>query len=237
MRITFCPVETRLVFVFISVYLIISLLCFSRPSGLIAAASEGVITNGPSAGITRPSWFNIKFHYLVSATLLRHFYKSYVTGMNLKGDEKVLDFGSGSGAEAVHIADVLSKGKGRLTCLDISPAWLETARNRLSNYNNVDFLLGDITVLDIEESFFDVTVIHFVLHDIDRDARPEIIKAIAKSLKKGGTIFIREPLDAKHGIPADEIRGLMKDGGLEEKEAKFTKSVFVGEMFEAVYVK
>jgi ubiquinone/menaquinone biosynthesis C-methylase UbiE len=222
----------------------------AAPLVMILALSAAVFAGAAGAGperenarqaergdITNPSGFNVWFHTFTSRTISRSFYQSYVEGLNLKGNERVLDFGSGSGAEAVHIAEILSRKGGRLTCLDISPAWLESARKRLAGWNNVDFILGDITQLEIPEGSFDIIVVHFVLHDIDGNSRAGVVRALARVLRSGGTLFIREPEKEGHGMPADEIRLLMAAAELREESVKRTKSFFIGTMTEGVFEK
>jgi len=55
-------------------------------------------------------------------------YKNYIRTLNFKGNERVLDFGSGSGAGSKHLAKMLQKSGGHLTCVDISKYWTEKAK-------------------------------------------------------------------------------------------------------------
>ncbi len=183
-----------------------------------------------------PSRFEIISHLWLSKTFLRPFYRSYVRSMNLSGDEMVLDFGSGSASLAVHIAEKLSRG-GRVTCLDISEKWLDSARKRLKSRRNADFLLGDITAMDIPDGSYDIVVIHFVLHDIPGELRSGILQKIARILKNGGKLYIREPVRESHGMPAIEIKRLMSGASLKEVKGEFQKKFYTGPMFSAVYTK
>jgi ubiquinone/menaquinone biosynthesis C-methylase UbiE len=88
--------------------------------------------------------------------LFSSIYTKYIETLNLNGNERVLDFGSGSGAESKHLARILQNGKGHLTCVDISSYWMEVARKRMKNYKKVDFIIGQLPDLGLEDNSFDV---------------------------------------------------------------------------------
>ena len=151
-------------------------------------------------------------------------YKKYVDSLGLKGDEKVLDFGSGSGAAAEYIARHLLKGNGRLTCDDMSRVWMKIIKKRIKKYHNVEFKLGDIAEVDIEAGSHDVVVVHLVLHDVEESIRPRTVNVLSRALKKTGKLYIKEPMWKRHGMPAEEIRELMTQSGLKEIDFKIFKS-------------
>jgi len=163
------------------------------------------------------------FNYRIRKPL----YESHVKHMKLKGNEKVLDFGCGGGASSRPFLKELTKG-GHLTCLDISKFWLSKAKKRFKNFSNVEFKLGDICKIDIPDPSFDVISIFDVLHDIVQDRRQDTVDTLSSKLKPGGKLFIKEPIRTRHGMPVDEIRYLMKRGGLKEVDFKINKSTYVG---------
>ena len=177
------------------------------------------------------------FDTIFSNWLANGHYKKYIYGLGLKGDENVLDFGSGSGAGSRHFAEILSDKGGRLTCLDISKPWMKTAIRRLKKYSNVRFITRDIRNAEIPDQTFDIISIHIMLHDIDKDERPEIVRALAASLRSGGMLFIREPVNPSHGMPADEIRLLMTQNGLRETGFEILKIIFAGKVYAGRFVK
>lgn len=81
--------------------------------------------------------------------LFSFLYKNYIRTLNLKGNERVLDFGSGSGAGSKHLAKILQKSGGHITCIDISKYWTEKAKKRMKYYDNVDFLVGQLSELQL----------------------------------------------------------------------------------------
>jgi ubiquinone/menaquinone biosynthesis C-methylase UbiE len=163
-------------------------------------------------------------------------YKNYVRRLGLSGAETILEFGSGTGGASRHLAKILLRGNGRLICVDTSHALTKIARRRLRKYPNVEFKVGDIRKLDIDDSSCDGVFIHFTLHDVDAAERQRIVEVLASKLKPHGKVYIREPLREGHGMPVNEIRALMSRSGLKEQTSDFGKSLIVGPMYTAVYV-
>ena len=184
-----------------------------------------------------PNSTQIFFTVAIGHTFGSFFWKNYVKSLNLNGNEKILEYGSGSGALSRHIAPILLKGGGSLTCVDISQKWMGIIQKKMNNYSNVEFKLGTIFDLDIPDNSYDAVVIHYVLHDIDSNLREEIVKALSRKLKKGGKVYIREPLADNHGMLAAEIRELMIEAGLNEIDFKINNTRLVGKSTEAVFEK
>ena len=184
-----------------------------------------------------PSSTQLFFTVAVGHTFGSFFWKNYVKSLNLNGNEKILEYGSGSGALSRHIAPIILKGGGSLTCVDISKKWMDTLQKRMKKYPNVDFKLGTIFKLDIPDNYYDVVVIHYVLHDIESNLRGDIIKALSKKLKSGGKVYIREPLADNHGMPSAEIRELMVSAGLNEIGLYINNVRLVGKSTEAIFQK
>ena len=143
-------------------------------------------------------------------------YKDYVEKLGLSGDECMLDFGSGSGNLAQHLAGTITDHRGKLTCVDISRRWMEVARQKLSRFSGIDFQLGEIARLPIPLASQDVVFSHFVLHDIPQEERPEVMRHLSTRLVDGGKLFVREPL---RFISEEEILQLMEQNGLREESS------------------
>jgi ubiquinone/menaquinone biosynthesis C-methylase UbiE len=153
----------------------------------------------------------------------RFYHPDYVKRLGLSGAERILEFGSGGGCMSRPLAKTLSP-EGALSCVEISPYWMEKARRRLKDYPDIEYLLGDITRMPVPENHFDAVIVHFVLHDIDPAARNGVVNALARCLRPEGTLFIREPAKTDHGMPLSAIRQLMQDAGLREIRTGCTKS-------------
>lgn len=174
---------------------------------------------------------------IFSNRLMNSLYKKYIYGLGLEGNENVLDFGSGSGAGSRHFAEILSPKGGQLTCLDTSRPWMKIAMKRLQKYSNVRFITDDIRYADLPDQTFDIISIHIMLHDIDKGERLEIVRTLTNSLRSGGKLFIREPMNQSHGMPADEIRLLMTQNGLRETGFEISKLIFAGQFYAGRFVK
>ena len=191
------------------------------------------------SAFSEPSRLEVFFSVLEGYYLVPSFYSNYVDSLGLRGDERVLDYGSGPGALAVHVAKRLLASGGRLTCLDISKVWMTTIKKRLKKYPNVEFKLGSLKDLDTEldDASYDDVIIHFVLHHVEEPTRTENLRIISRKLKETGKVFVRDMIRVEHGIQPDEIRKSMIAAGLKELDFKMTKARFVGNMYEGVFGK
>ena len=154
-------------------------------------------------------------------------YNPYFKTFELRGGEKILDFGCGGGTGSCCLAKLLNDS-GHLTCVDASNYWIDKAKSRLRRYSNVKCLAGDIRKLDIPENSFDIISIIHVIHDIAPEERQSITDRLAKLLNKNGKIFIREPIKETHGMPVKEILYLLTSSGLKEIQADVGKSEYKG---------
>lgn len=184
-----------------------------------------------------PGSTKVFFTVAVCYSIVSPFYKNYAKSLNLNGNEKILDYGSGSGALSRYIAQILLKGEGHLTCVDISRRWMDVIKKKMNKYPNVDFKFGAIDNINIPDKSYDTVVIHYVLHDIESDLRGDILKVLTQKLKDGGKIYIREPIADNHGMPTSEIKKLMQKAGLKEINLKINKIRFMGQITEAIFQK
>jgi ubiquinone/menaquinone biosynthesis C-methylase UbiE len=172
--------------------------------------------------------------------LVRYFlfsnYGKYVKDIKLKGKERILEVGCGGGNLSRFIVKQLFKGE-KLVCIDISSFWLGIAKKRIKKYRNVKFKLEDITNSKLKNSYFDIVVIHYVLHDIPKNKREYVIKIIRRKLKKKGKIYIREPTRKNHGVPFKEIDNLMASNKLKKIYSKNFYHILLRQVYEAVFIK
>jgi len=168
--------------------------------------------------------------------LFPFFYRRYADTIELRGDESVLDFGAGSGGIAMHLAPRLKDG-GSVTCVDICPPLIRIAEKRLRRYSNARCLLGRIGTHALDPGSFDRIVIHNALHDIAEGERKDTVAELARVLKVGGKLYLREPMKPSHGATPDEIRALMNGVGLGEERAREYKLFPIGPVFDAVFAK
>jgi len=190
-----------------------------------------------TGNIVNPGYFFTKFYYFSSGTIRNAGYREFVEGLNLDADAKIMNFGCGPGAEAKYVADILAKGKGQLTCFDISETWIDVAKVRLNNYKNIEYVCADITTIDLKPETYDAIVIHYVLHDIPAEIRPAVLNALEKILKPNGKIFICEPSGEGHGMKSEEIKRLMSEVELTQISSQAVKKTFGLNSNNEVYKK
>jgi ubiquinone/menaquinone biosynthesis C-methylase UbiE len=90
--------------------------------------------------------------------------------VNPRGDERVLDSGTGTGALAFAIAPLVKEVVG----VDLVPEMLAEARRRAGDFPNVSFVEGDVTSLPPGLGSFDLAASVRTLHHV---ARPELAVA------------------------------------------------------------
>jgi ubiquinone/menaquinone biosynthesis C-methylase UbiE/DNA-binding transcriptional ArsR family regulator len=136
--------------------------------------------------------------------------------------DSVLDLGTGTG----RMLEVLAPRASRAIGLDVSPAMLSIARNRLdeAGLRHVQLRQGDAYALPGDLSRFDLVILHQVLHYLDDPARA--VREAARALKPGGRLVVvdfaphrEEALREHHahrrlGFAVHEIEGFLVDAGI-----------------------
>jgi SAM-dependent methyltransferase len=102
---------------------------------------------------------------------------------------RVIDVGGG---ESTLVDDLLARGYGNLTVLDISRIAIDVTMLRLGALaDRVEWLVADITSADLPSAAYDVwhdrAVFHFLTAAVDRAA---YIDRVNKSVKPGGHVVI-----------------------------------------------
>lgn len=190
------------------------------------------ITHSESSGYEPPEleiWLTLG----LGLTVLSPYYRGFARSLGLRGSERVLDFGSGSGICTRHIAARLQQG-GRLDCVDISRGWMAVLQRRLRRYSNVSYHLGSILDLDLPISNYDIVVSHFVLHDIRLEERSQIFPALAGKLAQGGRMILREPIG--EGLSRQELQQLAADSGL-VTASLVEKKLLIGQVYDVCFIQ
>jgi len=227
----------------------------TKAEGLVAMKAarrengeRGVVDGRGTIGFEEPSQFRVRLALLLENIVEGPSYRKFVDSMELKGSEWVIDYGSGTGMASKLIAQRLLAGNGHLTCVDISRVLIDVVRERLREFPNVDFKVGDIADLDIEDGHYDIVAVRYVLHDIPSAERQGKVNALSKKLRAGGRMAIEEPVASEaeasrtHGMhlgafSSEDIRRLMTSAGLKELRLSTTKSLFLGHACQAEFQK
>ena len=110
---------------------------------------------------------------------------------NIREGDSVLDLGSGAGNDCFVARSVVGES-GHITGLDFTREMIRTAdeNNRKMEYDNVEFILGDIEKMPFEDHSFDVVVSNCVLNLVPD--KLQAFKEIKRVLKHGGHFCISD---------------------------------------------
>jgi SAM-dependent methyltransferase len=115
----------------------------------------------------------------------------------LRGDERVLDSGTGAGTLALALAPLV----GEVVGIDLVPELLEAARRDAPP--NATFVEGDAAALSFEDYSFDLTCSRRTLHHV---SRPELVFAeMARVTNPGGRVFVDDQLAPMDPLAAFEL--------------------------------
>ena len=127
------------------------------------------------------------------------FIRHAVRDMQIKPDDHILIFGSGTGRNAKLMHRYLSD-KGRVLGLDIGDEMLAQAQRRYRNLDNVTFAKQRVDEPLPYDAEFDKVFISFVLHGFIQQDRLQIVANARRALRPGGEFII---LDYAHFDPAE----------------------------------
>ncbi len=133
-------------------------------------------------------------HYdpLISLATFGKYYKIIEKSadlMKINIDDKIADFGSGTGRTACIFRKHFSKN-GQLIGFDIGDDMISQFKKNCSNYKNINVEKMRIDKPMSYDFFFDKVFMSFVLHGFPQEAREQIIENAFNLLGPGGELFI-----------------------------------------------
>ena len=110
--------------------------------------------------------------------------------LDLKGPERILDIGCGTGVLTRQIAKKLSSPDALVVGLDAAPKMFQVARQKASALPHIRFDVGVAEKLDYEDVSFDGAVSTFFFHHIDADLKRRSLSELYRVLKPGAKLII-----------------------------------------------
>jgi arsenite methyltransferase len=171
----------------------------------------------------------------------------------LKPGQTVVDLGSGAGND-VFIARSIVGETGRVIGVDMTPEMIDKARTNAARrgFANVDFRLGDIESLPVEDASADVVVSNCVLNLVPDKRRA--FAEIRRVLKPGGRFCVSD-IVLKGRLPAklqevaelyvgcvagaladDEYLGIIRETGFASIEVKTVKRLDLPDEYILKYI-
>ena len=110
---------------------------------------------------------------------------------SLKEGDVVLDLGSGAGFDAFLASPKVGKA-GRVIGVDMTPEMIDKARvnAKKGTYTNVEFRLGEIEKLPVDDNSIDVAISNCVINLVPD--KEKAFKEIYRVLKKGGKMYLSD---------------------------------------------
>jgi len=113
---------------------------------------------------------------------------------NIKEGNTVIDLGSFWGIDCLLLRQIIIGDKGKVIGIDIEELWNVVARKYCEHigYNNVDFILGDIRKLPLDDNIADVVISNYTLTLIAE--KEKVFSEIFRVLKNGGNCYIGDAI-------------------------------------------
>jgi ubiquinone/menaquinone biosynthesis C-methylase UbiE len=166
---------------------------------------------------------------------------------SLKSGEAVLDLGSGAGFDCFLAARRVGKS-GKVIGVDMTPEMVEKAREnaRPGGADNVEFRLGEIEILPVEDESMDIVISNCVIN-LSPD-KPRVFREAFRVLKPGGRLMVSDIVLARElpetirndgaayagcisgAVLKDKYLGAIKAAGFDRIEVLEERAFPIGDM-------
>ncbi|MFA4945735.1 MAG: methyltransferase domain-containing protein [Lentisphaeria bacterium] len=110
--------------------------------------------------------------------------------LDLRGGERVLDVGCGTGVLTRLVAQRLSEPDACAVGLDAAPEMIQVARRRAAGQPHLRFDVGVAEALAYGDASFDAAISTFFFHHIAADLKRRSLAELRRVLKPGGKLVI-----------------------------------------------
>ena len=137
-----------------------------------------------------------------------------------KKNPKILDLGCGTGN--ITLKALTRFPEAEVTCLDLSENMIEIAKDKLSDYENIEYVIGDFTQMQTDTKY-DVILSSLALHHIPNDEEKEAMyKDIYEALEDGGVFYNADVIKANSNYNEELNNRIaineMKEKGVTDEE-------------------
>lgn len=139
---------------------------------------------------------------------LKRLRRRVVSLADASAGDRVLDVGTGTGAQAFAFAEI----GATVTGVDMDPAELAEAR-RKNRFAHVSFVDANATDLPFPDGVFDIACACLVLHELPAAVRYEVLAEMTRVTRPGGRIVVVErvlPSNAHAAAWIDRVLGLVE---------------------------
>ena len=114
---------------------------------------------------------------------------------------RILDVGCGTGRALAQIATALP-GQ-RYFGVDLSPYYLETARELLADVPEVALLAENAEALPFRDDYFDIVTSGYLFHELPRNARRRVVSEMLRVLRPGGLAVFEDSAQPREAADLD----------------------------------
>jgi 2-polyprenyl-3-methyl-5-hydroxy-6-metoxy-1,4-benzoquinol methylase len=101
--------------------------------------------------------------------------------------DRALEIGCGTG----RFTRVLATRANHVTATDLSSEMIRVARHRSTDYQNIDYSVGDVLDMDLPSGQFDCVVMIATLHHLSTES---VLKKLKKALRPEGVLILHDLL-------------------------------------------
>ena len=157
-------------------------------------------------------------------------------------ESRLIDLGCGTGRFLTFVKD--NYPRLPVTALDLSPAYLEEARNQLRPWRGIDFVAAPAETSDLPDGSHDLATCIFLFHELPRKVRGRVAREIHRLLAPGGKLIFVDSLQRGDHPPYDGLLAYFPvafhepfyaDYVEQDLQALFEESGFAVEQVERAY--